>query len=98
MAVTIELTFEQIADAIRHLSPDERLTLFRLVINQATVEQSGIGTTLQVSERKSDYATARAELDRELAIAAEALLDDYTNDKELTAFSALDAEDFYAEK
>lgn len=98
MAVTVELTLEQIAVAIRHLSPEERLDLFRLVIDQATLEQSRIGTASQVSEHKLGHTRARAELDRELAIAAEALLDDYTSDKELTAFSALDAEDFYAEK
>ena len=31
-----------------------------------------------------------------LAAAAQALLADYTTDKELTAFSALDSEDFHA--
>ena len=32
----------------------------------------------------------------QLAAAAQALLDDYKTDKELTAFSALDGEDFHA--
>jgi predicted DNA-binding ribbon-helix-helix protein len=31
-----------------------------------------------------------------LAVAAQALLDDYLADKELTAFTALDGEDFHA--
>jgi len=34
---------------------------------------------------------------QELAQAAQALLADYQNDPELTAFTALDGEDFYAE-
>jgi hypothetical protein len=33
---------------------------------------------------------------RELAAAAQALLHDYLNDPELTAFTALDADDFHA--
>ena len=32
---------------------------------------------------------------RHLAVAAEIMYDDYTNDKELTAFTALDFENFY---
>lgn len=40
----------------------------------------------QLAERKK----------RNLEMAASALLDDYLNDKDLTAFTALDAEDFHA--
>ncbi|MCB9135985.1 MAG: ribbon-helix-helix protein, CopG family [Anaerolineales bacterium] len=40
----------------------------------------------QLAERKK----------RNLEVAASALLDDYLNDKALTAFTALDAEDFHA--
>ncbi|MBI4670635.1 MAG: hypothetical protein HY741_03070 [Chloroflexi bacterium] len=99
MTLTVELTLDQIADAIRRLTPDERVMLFRLITNQPPSEQLVPKRAVpQVTEQKSDYVTARAELDRELAIAAEALLPDYLNDKELTAFTALDAEDFYAEK
>lgn len=99
MTLTVELTLEQIAGAIRRLSPDERLMLFRLVTNQGTQEKSEVDFTApRIAEQRSDYVLARAELDRELAIAAEALLPDYTNDKELTAFTALDAEEFYAAK
>jgi hypothetical protein len=39
---------------------------------------------------------ARTERKRQLAAAAEALLSDYTADGELTIFTALDSEDFYA--
>lgn len=35
------------------------------------------------------------ESNKRLAVAAEALYDDYMNDKELTAFTSLDFEDFY---
>ena len=37
----------------------------------------------------------RQETARQMEVAAEALYDDYANDKELTAFSILDGEDFY---
>jgi hypothetical protein len=37
----------------------------------------------------------RQEIARQMEVAAEALYDDYANDKELTAFSILDGEDFY---
>ncbi len=49
-----------------------------------------IETTLQSIKR---HETAR-----QMEISAEALCDDYTNDKELTAFSILDGEDFYESK
>ena len=35
---------------------------------------------------------------RQMALAADALYDDYLNDKELTAFTALDFENFYETK
>ena len=45
-------------------------------------------------ERSFESEIARLELDHELARAADELLWDYENDKELTAFTVLDAEDF----
>jgi hypothetical protein len=97
MTLTVELTLDQIVDAIRRLTPDERITLFRLLTIQAPNNQAAVEYSVpQITERKSDYITARAELDRGLAVAAEALLPDYLNDKALTAFTALDTEDFYA--
>lgn len=98
MTLTVELTIEQIARAIRRLSLDERITLFRLITNQELGQSAVEHGVSQIAEPKSEYTAARAELDRELAIAAEALLPEYQNDKELTAFAALDTEDFYAEK
>lgn len=98
MKLTVELTLEQIANAIRRLSPEERVTLFQLItVSSPTEKNPAVDPISQVAEQKENYAIARAELDRELATAAEALLPDYMNDKELVAFGALDGEDFYAE-
>ncbi|OQY96052.1 MAG: hypothetical protein B6D41_05455 [Chloroflexi bacterium UTCFX4] len=95
MTLTVELTLEQIADAIRYLSPEERITLFHLIAAPSATEKNvAIDSISQVAEQKEAYAVARAELDRELAAAAQALLPDYVNDKELAAFAALDGEDF----
>jgi len=38
------------------------------------------------------------EFKNEMKLAAETLYDDYTNDKELTAFTAIDYENFYETK
>jgi hypothetical protein len=46
---------------------------------------------------QQEHAEARSEKKRQLAAAAEALLADYTSDEELTAFTALNGEDFYAQ-
>ncbi len=98
MTLTVELTLEQIANAIRRLTPEERVTLFHLItVSTPTEKGLAVDSISQVAEQKENYAITRAELDRELATAAEALLPDYANDKELAAFAALDEEDFYAE-
>lgn len=47
--------------------------------------------------RQTGQVTGRAERKRRLAQAAAVLLTDYMADTELTAFTALDGEDFYAE-
>jgi hypothetical protein len=46
--------------------------------------------------QRVEPSPARAERKRQLAAAAEALLPDYATDGELTVFTALDSEDFYA--
>lgn len=40
----------------------------------------------------------KEEMNNQMELAAEILLDDYNNDKDLTAFSTLDFEDFYETK
>ncbi len=44
---------------------------------------------------KAIKSLRKAETDKQLRIAADALYDDYKNDKELTAFTVLDSEEFY---
>jgi hypothetical protein len=43
-------------------------------------------------------AQNRKEVKARLECAAERLLNDYSNDKELTAFTALDGEEFHAQR
>lgn len=43
-----------------------------------------------------EYKGASSQKKQQLAAAAEALLSDYTMNDELTAFTALDSEEFYA--
>lgn len=40
----------------------------------------------------------KEEMNQQMELASEILLDDYNNDKDLTAFSTLDFEDFYETK
>jgi hypothetical protein len=44
---------------------------------------------------QTQIAQTRQQINQQLKIAALLALDDYTNDPELTAFTALDGEDFY---
>ncbi|MFN3762209.1 MAG: hypothetical protein ACK4WK_03285 [Anaerolineae bacterium] len=64
----------------------ERLTIVESVLQ-------GVREELQQASRR----VSRAEWRYRLAMAAEALLPDYLENAELTAFTALDGEDFYAE-
>lgn len=67
-------------------------------------EQKRILKKIAKQEKRSFSELVRKLLDEQIEIhrrsqltaAAQALLDDYKTDKELTAFSALDGEDFHA--
>jgi len=67
-------------------------------------EQKRILNNIAEQERTSFSALVREMLDEQiakhqkskLAAAAQALLNDYTTDEELLAFTALDGEDFHA--
>jgi len=78
------MTYTEILEGLKQLTPTERLTLMEAVL-QLTREE------LQ------QHAQPKAASDRaqQLAAAAQALLLDYTADSELTSFTALDSEDFY---
>jgi hypothetical protein len=72
-------------EELKKLTVTERLTLIETALQQ-------IRQDLQSEDRLS----ARAEKKKQLAAAAEALRQDYATDEELTAFTALDGEDFHA--
>ena len=58
------------------------------------IEKLPVSEQLLVVERAM-HSIRIAEVQKRMSRAAELLQDDYTNDPELTAFSALDADDFY---
>jgi hypothetical protein len=72
-------------EELKKLTVTERLTLIETALQQ-------IRQDLQSEDRLS----VRAEKKKQLAAAAEALRQDYATDEELTAFTALDGEDFHA--
>lgn len=91
MTMIVELTFEQIADAVRRLPPADRAQLFRLFILESEPEGPTSSSSMQPGENALPHRE-RGELDQQLATAADILLEEYLNNKELTAFSALDGE------
>jgi len=70
------------------LEPEQHEALVRIARQEKRSLSDVVREMLdqQLSERKKE----------ELAAAAQALLQDYTEDEELTAFTALDVEEFHA--
>jgi hypothetical protein len=99
MTITVELSIEQIVDVLKKLTPAQRLALIRLLTTEDSFKQET--TTLEslneVLEELPVYEEPRMDLDRQIAKAAEALVPYYSDDKALTAFTAIDADDFYGE-
>ena len=79
------MTRTEILEELRKLSAKERLEVIDAVVLQLQEELRLIERPLTQSERE-----------RQLAAAAAALLPDYTEDDELTIFSALDSQDVHA--
>jgi hypothetical protein len=79
------MTQVEILEELKKLTTPERL-----IIIEAALQL--IREDLQPAEQR----LTRTERKRQLATAAKALLPDYTADGELTVFTALDSEDFYA--
>ena len=75
------MTQTEILEELRKLSPEERLQVVEAAIH---LVREDLQHSSSVAERK-----------RQLSAAAEALLPDYTEDSELTSFTALDNEDFH---
>jgi hypothetical protein len=69
----------EIIKLLHTLSIDDRLKIATIALNSIETEDS----------EKIDL-----QLERQLRIAANLAVDDYTNDRELTIFTSLDGEDF----
>ena len=78
------MTNIEILEQLKSLSAAERLKIVEATVHQLREDLEGPGA------QGVEEASAR------LARAAEALLGDYSNDRELTAFTALDGEAFHA--
>jgi len=78
------MTNIEILEQLKNLSAAERLKIVEATVHQLREDLEGPGS------QGVEEASAR------LARAAEALLGDYSNDRELTAFTALDGEAFHA--
>ena len=79
------MTRTEILEELRKLSAKERLEVIDAFVLQLQEELLLIERPLTRSERE-----------RQLAAAAAALLPDYTEDDELTSFTALDSQDVHA--
>ncbi len=76
---------QRILDDFKGLPIPDQLTIIESVLRRLR------------EEFQRDQEASRAEQRRRLVMAAETLLPDYLGDAELTVFTALDGEDFYAE-
>jgi len=72
---------------IAKLPLSERLQVVEQTVREIQIEIQEVGEFSTTAQKK-----------QQMADAAEVLLGDYQSDSELTAFTALDAEDFHAER
>lgn len=79
------MTRIEILEELKKLTPTERLAIIEDALHLIGEDLQQAGPPLYPTERE-----------RQLAVAAEALLSDYSAGSELTAFKALDSEDFRA--
>jgi hypothetical protein len=80
------MTYVEIVEELKKFTIPERLTIVEATLRMIREDLRQIGQPLTQADRK-----------RQLATAAEALLPDYATGGELTVFTALDSEDFYAQ-
>jgi len=78
------MTQTEILEELKKLTAAERLTIIEAALRLIREDLQQVAQPLTRIERK-----------RQLAAAAEALLPDYSAGGELTAFTALDGEDFH---
>lgn len=79
------MTQVEIMEELKKFTIPERLTILEAALRLIREDLQQAGQSLTRTERK-----------RQLAAAAEALLSDYAAGGELTIFTTLDSEDFYA--
>lgn len=79
------MTQVEILEELERFTISERLTVIEIALRLIREDLQQMEQPLSRTERK-----------RQLTAAAEALLPDYTSDGELTIFTALGSEDFYA--
>jgi hypothetical protein len=79
------MTQIEILEELKNLTSAERLTVAEAALNLVRKDLQRTGQPL-----------SRTQTSQQMADAAKALLSDYQTDTELTAFSALDDEDFCA--
>jgi hypothetical protein len=79
------MTQVEILEELKKFTISERLTIVEAALRLIREDLQQVGQPLTQTERR-----------RQLAAAAEALLPDYAAGGELTVFTALDGEDFYA--
>ncbi len=78
------MTQLEIIEGLKKLTTEERLEVIEVTLQ-----------ALQKDFQRTQKLQEREERRQRLAASAELMLDDYLNDKELTALTVLDAEDFY---
>lgn len=79
------MTQTDILEELKKLTPAEQLTIIEAALHLLREDfQQGEQSLTQTKKRQ------------QLALAAKALLSDYTEDRELTIFTTLDNEDFHA--
>jgi len=79
------MTQVDILEELKKFTISERLTIVEAALRLIREDLQQVGQPLTLTERR-----------RQLAAAAEELLPDYAAGGELTIFTALDGEDFYA--
>lgn len=80
------MTLTEILEEISKLTNAERLTIIEAASH-----------LIREDLRLSEHPLSETERKHRMTLAAEALLADYTSDTELTAFTALDGEEFHEE-
>jgi len=98
------MTQAQILEAFKQLSSEEKLRLVKAMMQLMTENHTEGSSTAEVAslrELQTDFvytpqALAVTDHQTQLMNAAQLLLADYVDDPELTGFTSLDGEDFYA--